>query len=197
MRSSLINILLFGVIVAVVMLWNPSAGSVKTVHIQYNKFGWTADTKAKDVSEFLIQTFGGYENWQVTPTPETRLSEGTVISVADGSTSPLSEVVAANLKTEVKRYEEEKKQAEPKSPIYSGTATWYRFGNELTTASRRFPKGTKLRVIAVNSGKTVEVVVNDYGPEGWTGVELDLNEPAFAKLASLGAGKIKIKYFKI
>lgn len=197
MRSSLINISLLGIIVMSVMLWNPSAGSVKTVRIQYNKFGWTAETKARDVSEFLIQTFGGYENWQVTPAPETRLGEGTIISVTDNSTSPLSEVVAANLKTEIKRYEEEKKQAEPKSPIYSGTATWYRFGDELTTASRRFPKGTKLRVVAVNSGKTVEVIVNDYGPEGWTGVELDLNEPAFAKLAPLGAGKIMIKYFRI
>jgi len=86
---------------------------------------------------------------------------------------------------------------EPKSPTYAGTASWYRYGDKLTTASTQFPRGTKIRVMAVNSDKVVDVVVNDYGPESWTGVCLDLNSIAFAKLAPLGAGKIHIKYFVI
>ncbi|OGB74850.1 hypothetical protein A2810_01890 [candidate division Kazan bacterium RIFCSPHIGHO2_01_FULL_49_10] len=86
---------------------------------------------------------------------------------------------------------------EPKSPTYSGTATWYRFGNKLTAASTQFPKGTRLRVTADNSGKYVDVEVNDYGPTAETGVTLDLNQPAFLKLAPLGAGRINIHYYVI
>lgn len=86
---------------------------------------------------------------------------------------------------------------QPKSVVYQGIATWYKYGNTPTTASTVFPKGTKLRVTAINSGKMVDVVVNDYGPESWTGVALDLNSVAFAKIAPLGAGKIPIEFFVI
>ena len=86
---------------------------------------------------------------------------------------------------------------EPKSPTYSGTATWYRFGSGLTTASTQFPKGTHLRVVADASGKYVDVEVNDYGPTAQTGVSLDLNKPAFLKLAPLGAGRINVRYYVI
>jgi len=86
---------------------------------------------------------------------------------------------------------------QPKSPTYSGTATWYRFGNNLTTASTQFPLGTRLRVTADASGKYVDVTVNDYGPSEETGVTLDLNRLAFAKLAPVGAGKILVRYYVI
>ena len=96
-----------------------------------------------------------------------------------------------------KREIEKANEPEPKSPTYTGIATWYRWGDTPTTASTQFPRGTKLRVVATNSGKKVDVVVNDYGPEAWTGVALDLNSIAFAKLAPLGAGKIPIRYYVI
>lgn len=194
---SLISILLLALIATAAMAWAPANEPAKAIQIQYNGFGWATETKAQDISELLIETFGGYEGWQITPLPETRLVEGTVVSIMDSSVSGLNEVVATNLKTEIKKYEEAKKEAKPKSPIYAGLATWYDFGDQLTTASRRFPSGTRLRIVAVNSGKTVDVTVNDFGPQAWTGVELDLNRPAFVKLAPLGAGKINIKYFKI
>ncbi|MBN2585568.1 RlpA-like double-psi beta-barrel domain-containing protein [Patescibacteria group bacterium] len=89
------------------------------------------------------------------------------------------------------------KIVEPKSPTYSGTATWYRFGNKLTAASTQFPKGTRLRVTADATGKYVDVEINDYGPTAETGVSLDLNSVAFTKLAPLGAGRINIHYFVI
>lgn len=85
----------------------------------------------------------------------------------------------------------------PTSEVYSGLATWYRNGEGMTAASRDFPNGTRLRVVAVNSGKTVDVVVNDYGPQLWTGVALDLNAAAFAAIAPLGAGRISIEYYKL
>ncbi|OGB74237.1 hypothetical protein A2V68_00510 [candidate division Kazan bacterium RBG_13_50_9] len=90
-----------------------------------------------------------------------------------------------------------KKIVEPRSPTYNGAATWYRRGDALTTASTQFPKGTTLRVTAINSGKYVDVVVDDYGPEPHTGVMLDLNSLAFAKLAPLGAGRIPVQYYVI
>ena len=104
-----------------------------------------------------------------------------------------NKTIAANMHKAI----EKASQPQPKSPTYKGTATWYRFGKKLTAASTQFPKGTKLRVVAVNSGKIVDVVINDYGPEAWTGVAIDLNSIAFAKLAPLGAGKIPIKYYQI
>jgi rare lipoprotein A (peptidoglycan hydrolase) len=88
-------------------------------------------------------------------------------------------------------------KAEPKSPTYSGTATWYRFGSGLTTASTQFPKGTHLRVVADATGKYVDVEVTDYGPTAETGVNLDLNKPAFLELAPLGAGRINVRYYAI
>lgn len=86
---------------------------------------------------------------------------------------------------------------EPKSPTYSGTATWYRFGSNLTTASTQFPKGTYLRVTSDATGKYVDVEVTDYGPTADTGISLDLNKPAFLKLAPLGAGRISVHYYVI
>lgn len=88
-------------------------------------------------------------------------------------------------------------KVEPKSPTYSGTATWYRFGNGLTAASTQFPKGTHLRVVADATGKYVDIEINDYGPTAETGVNLDLNKPAFLKLAPLGAGRVNVRYYVI
>lgn len=88
-------------------------------------------------------------------------------------------------------------EKEKPAHTYLGVATWYRHGDGMNTASRDFPQGTKLRVVAVNSGKSVDVIVNDYGPALHTGVALDLNAPAFSALAPLGAGKIFIEYYPI
>jgi len=74
-----------------------------------------------------------------------------------------------------------------------GTATWYAtpWGG-LTAASRDYPRGTRLRVC--HGARCVGVVVNDYGPEVWTGHALDLSSDAFAALAPLGAGVIDVTW---
>jgi len=119
----------------------------------------------------------------------------TVKAVADAEAKAEAEVKAA---AEAKSAEAEAlKPAIPKSPTYVGVASWYKFGNGMNAASTQFPRGTKLRVTNEDNGKTIDVVINDYGPEDWTGVMLDLNKVAFAKLAPIGLGKINIKYFKI
>ncbi len=140
-----------------------------------------------------------------------------IIAIAPSRTSTLNHVrqitittqptlrntdVATNMQATIQKVQAELKKEEealvvPKSLIREGYATWYKFGDGMNTASREFPRGTKVRVIAINSGKYIDVVVNDFGPEDWTGVSLDLNKPAFAKLAPIGAGIIQVRYYKI
>ena len=174
-----------------------SRPAAKTITMRINGLAWQTATTATDVAELLLQLVGDYDGLTIEPAPETLLTDQMTIDVRDNQTSALDRTVAANLRTELNKAAEAKAAAEPKSPIHSGLATWYDFGSGLTTASRQFPKGTRLKVVAVNSGRSVEVVVNDYGPEALTGIALDLNRPAFAALAPLGAGKIQVKYFKI
>ena len=83
-------------------------------------------------------------------------------------------------------------------------ASWYDYGlpdaenyseTHLTAASRTFPRGTYLIVSRGNS--SVVVRVNDYGPEEWTGREIDLSSYAFSQLAPLSLGIIEVKIEKI
>jgi len=78
-----------------------------------------------------------------------------------------------------------------------GRASWYAYTGKMAAASTTFPKGTWLRVTAVNSGKQIFVQVNDYGPDPGTGKILDLDKVAFKKLASLGEGVIEVRIEEI
>lgn len=78
-----------------------------------------------------------------------------------------------------------------------GLASWYAYTGKMAAASITFPKGTWLRVTAVNSGKQIFVVINDYGPAAYTGKILDLDSVAFKKLAPLGAGVVEVKIEEI
>lgn len=71
----------------------------------------------------------------------------------------------------------------------SGRCSWT-WGS---TASRRYKKGTKLRVINLANGRSVITIVGGWGPETWTGRILDLNASAFEQIASLSTGVIDIK----
>ena len=173
----------------------PVLAQPKTVTLQFNGLPWKLETQAQDIAELLLQSFGDYENWNIDPAPKTAITDQMTITIQDSSASALTKSITINLQPLIKKREEA--QAEPKSPIYAGLATWYDFGGSLGTASRQFPKGTRLKVVAVNSGKSVIVTVNDYGPQTYTGIALDLNRPSFTQLAPLGAGKIQVKYYKI
>jgi len=172
----------------------------KTITINNNGFQWDASTSARDVAELLITNWGEYAGWQISPSPETRLTSGMTVTISDQQTKGLNRTVIKNLQSQqAERAAVAKPPSAPRvaAEVHSGLATWYRFGDKLTAASRSYPKGTKLRVVAVNSGKSVDVVINDYGPSVLTGIDLDLNEPAFAAIAPLGAGKVKVKYYKV
>lgn len=173
----------------------------KTITVAINGLVDTYVTSSDTVGELISELNITGPIISVTPAKSTQLNKQTVVTIITKPANRNS-TVAANMQATIKQVQEEiKKQEEalkiPKSPIYEGLATWYTFGTGMNTASRQFPRGTKLRVIAINSGKYIDVIVNDFGPEDWTGIDLDLNRPAFAKLAPLGAGIIPIRYYKI
>jgi len=75
-----------------------------------------------------------------------------------------------------------------------GKASWYKYKGGLFTASPDFPKGSKLRVTNLANGKSVEVEVNDWGPERDKHPDrvVDLDKEAFAAIASTGDGIIDV-----
>lgn len=78
-------------------------------------------------------------------------------------------------------------------------ATWYDYSlsdapeyslTHATAASRTYPRETQLLVCTT---KCVQVRVNDYGPEEWTGKDIDLSSFAFKQLAPLSRGVIVVE----
>jgi uncharacterized protein YabE (DUF348 family) len=73
-----------------------------------------------------------------------------------------------------------------------GQGTWYAFKGGMYAASLSIPRGGFARVTNTANGKSVIVEINDSGPYG-KGRIIDLDKPAFEKIASLGAGVIGVK----
>jgi hypothetical protein len=73
-----------------------------------------------------------------------------------------------------------------------GGASWYGGVPALTAAHRTLPKGTKVRVVAIASGKSVVVTIADRGPF-IAGRIIDLSKDSFALLAPVGAGVIQVR----
>lgn len=76
-----------------------------------------------------------------------------------------------------------------------GKASWYSYKKGDFTASPDFPKGSKLRVYNIDSGKFVDVVVNDFGPERRLHPDrvVDLEKTAFKKIAGSQQGIINVR----
>lgn len=96
---------------------------------------------------------------------------------------------------EIKIWEKPKPKPKPEvvrtGRIQEGTASWYAFKPGDFAASTTFKKGTRLLVTSIENGRQVVVAINDYGPS--TSKIIDLEKNAFAKLASLKKGVIKVK----
>ena len=92
------------------------------------------------------------------------------------------------------------------TPAIANYATWYgnqfhgrmtasgeRFNQHaMTCASNKYKLGTHLKVTNTANGKPVVCRVNDRGKLG-KGVVVDLSKGAFAKIAPLSKGKIKVE----
>ncbi len=76
-----------------------------------------------------------------------------------------------------------------------GTASWYSYKGGLFAASPDFAKGSVLRVSNLDNGKSVDVAVNDWGPDRNVHPDrvIDLDKVAFQKLASLSEGLVRVK----
>lgn len=76
-----------------------------------------------------------------------------------------------------------------------GNASWYRYKNGNFAASPDFLKGSVLRVTNLANNKTVDVTINDFGPDRSIHPDrvIDLDRVAFEKIASPSAGIIKVK----
>lgn len=80
------------------------------------------------------------------------------------------------------------------SVITKGDASWYKYKGGDFAASPDFPKGSVIKVINPSNNKSVNVTINDYGPDRMLHPNrvLDLDKVAFSKIASLGAGLTNI-----
>jgi rare lipoprotein A (peptidoglycan hydrolase) len=76
-------------------------------------------------------------------------------------------------------------------PANAGLASWYDAAPR-TTASRDYPRGTRLQVC--RGAACVLVTVADFGPELWTGRSLDLSADSFAELAPLSRGVVDVTW---
>lgn len=74
-----------------------------------------------------------------------------------------------------------------------GHASWYAYKYCNCAASPDYPKGTELKVTNLENGKSVVVVVNDYGPNRSIFPEriIDLDKVAFQQIGSLGEGVLR------
>lgn len=79
--------------------------------------------------------------------------------------------------------------------LAEGTATWYRGVGAMTAAHRTLPKGKRVEVEHLGSGKKIVVKIADRGP--FTRDILDLSRDAFEALAPLGAGRIRVRILKL
>jgi rare lipoprotein A (peptidoglycan hydrolase) len=85
--------------------------------------------------------------------------------------------------------------------INSGTASWYDYrldgilwsADHNTAASRDLVRYSYARVTNKANGKSVIIFVNDYGPEEWTGREIDLSSHAFAEISDLSLGLAEVE----
>jgi serine-type D-Ala-D-Ala endopeptidase (penicillin-binding protein 7) len=76
-----------------------------------------------------------------------------------------------------------------------GKASWYKYKEGLFAASPDFPKGTVLRVHNLANEKSVDVTVNDYGPDRSIHPDrvIDLDRVAFERIAPLSAGLASVR----
>ncbi len=85
----------------------------------------------------------------------------------------------------------------PGAPNQTGRGSWYALGlpapDAITCASRTFPRGSYLAIKDLHSGLSVTCLVNDYGPEAWTGRVIDLSRGSFQQVDNLGVGTIPVE----
>jgi len=82
-----------------------------------------------------------------------------------------------------------------KAVMVEGEASWYKYKNCNCAASPDYPKNSILRVTNLANNKSVDVKVNDYGPDRLIHLNrvIDLDLVAFKKIANYRLGLIDVK----
>lgn len=75
-----------------------------------------------------------------------------------------------------------------------GQASWYKYKNCDCAASPDYPKGSKLLITNLENQKSVEVTVNDFGPDRLIHPDraVDLDFVAFKKIAKTSQGLVNV-----
>lgn len=86
-------------------------------------------------------------------------------------------------------------------------ASWYDYDlngipwslDHRTGASREFARGTLVEVKNIATGATVEILINDYGPDESVHPDraLDLSSYAFKQIADLQSGLVEVEYREV
>jgi len=158
-----------------------------TVNILENGFSYQLTSQRNITVAELLESMGKERKFLVYPEPSNLLASSTTIILEDQPIKArfqLSKPSLSNTPT----------NPPTNAPIFTGLATWYYVDTGLTAASREFRRGTVLLVTNAANNKSVEVRINDYGPKAYTGVSLDLSHQAFAQIAPLSQGKIRVRY---
>ncbi len=79
---------------------------------------------------------------------------------------------------------------------HKGVASWYAHTGTMSAANPWLPLGSYVKVTNLDNGKSVIVRINDRGPFG-NGRIIDLDKVAFAKIAPLGQGTVRVKMEEI
>lgn len=83
----------------------------------------------------------------------------------------------------------------PPQEEYTGVASWYESGEEMTAAMNQFELGDTVKVTNLDNNKSCLVRIIDRGPD-IAGRIIDLSDDAFGKLAPLSWGLIEVKVEK-
>ncbi len=78
--------------------------------------------------------------------------------------------------------------------LVNGKASWYKYKDGDYAASPDFAKGSIIKVTNLDNDKSINVTINDWGPERdlFPDRAIDLDKFAFKKISSLGAGIINV-----
>lgn len=78
--------------------------------------------------------------------------------------------------------------------LTKGKASWYAFRGGDFAASPDFEKGSIIKVTNTDNDKSINVTINDWGPERdlFPDRAIDLDKVAFGKISSIGAGIINV-----
>ncbi|HWB72627.1 MAG TPA: ubiquitin-like domain-containing protein [Egibacteraceae bacterium] len=156
----------------------------------------------RQVTERVVRVDGAVESRQVLATRVLRAAQPRVVEVGTAAPGPAATTRAGSSEPPPAPAAPTPAAPTPAGPTPSprsgdsqvGDASYYDHPSSdgLTAAHRTLPFGTLVTVTNLADGRSVRVRINDRGPFV-PGRVIDLNEPAFARIASLSTGVVRVR----